>query len=74
LEAFDQERLKMGRPNDLLQDAQERANHLLAKARLQLDEQEDEIKNMNSLILNAKCVVIRNLQLNEKVSCSQFTL
>lgn len=49
------------------QEAKEKAQYLLAKAHKQLDEQEDEIKHMNELILNAKCVAIRDLQIEEKV-------
>ena len=41
-------------------------NHITARAKELLDEQEDEIKKLNELILNAKCHAIRDTQLDEK--------
>lgn len=52
---------------DLEQEAKERSLHLLEKANEQMEEQEDEIKKLNELILNAKCHAIRDAQLIEKV-------
>jgi len=52
--------------NDLEQEAKDKANVLLTRAnRLRL-EQEDEIKGLNELILNAKCHAIRDAQVLEK--------
>ncbi|KAJ3046952.1 Cilia- and flagella-associated protein 45 [Rhizophlyctis rosea] len=48
------------------QEAKQKSNYLLAKAQLQLEEQEDEIKHMNELMLYAKCVAIRDAQVEEK--------
>ena len=39
---------------------------MLAKAKEKLEEQDDEIKELNELILNAKCHAIRDAQLCEK--------
>ena len=57
-----------------LQEAKERSQHLLEKAREQLEEQEDEIKKLNELILNAKCHAIRDAQLVEKVEIKKEVL
>ncbi|KAI8480465.1 cilia- and flagella-associated protein 45-like [Branchiostoma floridae x Branchiostoma belcheri] len=52
--------------NDLEEEAQEQAQYLLEKAKKQQEEQEDEIKALNELILNAKCHAIRDAQILEK--------
>ena len=39
---------------------------MLAKAKEKMQEQDDEIKQLNELILNAKCHAIRDSQLVEK--------
>ena len=39
---------------------------LVGKARTHLEEQDDEIKKLNEVILNAKCHAIRDAQLREK--------
>ena len=49
----------------LCQEAQEKSLDLLAKARAQMEEQDDEIKKLNEAILNAKCHAIRDAQLRE---------
>lgn len=38
----------------------------MANAKVKLDEQDDEIKQINEYILNAKCHSIRDAQLQEK--------
>jgi hypothetical protein len=53
--------------SDLEKEAKEKSEYLLEKAKKQLSEQENEIKYLNELILNAKCVAIRDLQMEEKV-------
>ena len=45
----------------------EKSNYLLTKATMQLEEQEDEIKHLNELMLYAKCVSIRDNQVEQKV-------
>ncbi|KAI9219281.1 tumor suppressor, Mitostatin-domain-containing protein [Blastocladiella britannica] len=52
--------------SDIEKEAKEKANYLLSKAQMQLDEEEDDIKRMNELILYAKCVAIRDAQVEEK--------
>ena len=49
-----------------LQEAKEQSRDLLAKAKAQLAEQDDEIKKLNEAILNAKCHAIRDAQLRER--------
>lgn len=41
-------------------------SELLAKAKYMMEEQDDEIKKVNELVLNAKCHAIRDAQLREK--------
>lgn len=48
------------------QEAEEKSSDLLAKARSQMEEQDDEIKKLNEAILNAKCHAIRDAQLRER--------
>ncbi|MEE6491579.1 hypothetical protein FKM82_016269 [Ascaphus truei] len=52
--------------SELEAEAQERAQHLLQRANMLRMEQEDEIKKMNEMTLNAKCHAIRDAQLLEK--------
>ncbi|XP_074652941.1 cilia- and flagella-associated protein 45-like isoform X2 [Tubulanus polymorphus] len=52
--------------NDLEEEAREKSEHLLERANEQRQEQEDEIKYLNELILNAKCHAIRDAQVLEK--------
>ncbi|XP_031566387.1 cilia- and flagella-associated protein 45-like [Actinia tenebrosa] len=59
---------------DLEQEAKVRSQHLLEKANEQMEEQEDEIKKLNELILNAKCHAIRDAQLIEKVEIKKELL
>ena len=47
-------------------ESAEKNNSLLEKAARQLEEDEDEIKRMNELILHAKCMTIREAQIAEK--------
>ena len=49
-----------------MQEAKEQSQDLLAKARAQMEEQDDEIKKLNEAILNAKCHAIRDAQLRER--------
>jgi hypothetical protein len=67
MEQYDQKRAANQKLSDLEQEAKEKSNYLLAKAQQQLEEQEDDIKHLNELMLYAKCVSIRDIQVNEKV-------
>lgn len=66
MKQMDLTRRKNEKLNDLEEEAKERAQHLLEKANEQRQEQEDEIKYLNELILNAKCHAIRDAQILEK--------
>ncbi|KAG8509932.1 Cilia- and flagella-associated protein 45, partial [Galemys pyrenaicus] len=52
--------------NDLEEEAKERAQSLLQRASKLRMEQEEELKDMSKLILNAKCHAIRDAQILEK--------
>ena len=60
------QRIKREKPSDLERERKDKGKVLLAKAEEQLNEQEDEIKKLNEIILNAKCHAIRDAQLREK--------
>lgn len=57
--------------SDLEQEAKEKAEHLLSRANAMRLEQEDEIKHLNEMILNAKCHAIRDAQILEKGQISR---
>ncbi|KAK7105836.1 cilia- and flagella-associated protein 45-like isoform X2 [Littorina saxatilis] len=57
--------------SDLELEAKEKAEHLLARANAMRVEQEDEIKHLNEMILNAKCHAIRDAQILEKGQISK---
>nr|XP_033778969.1 cilia- and flagella-associated protein 45 [Geotrypetes seraphini] len=50
----------------LEEEAQQRAQYLLQRANNLRMEQEEEVKNINKLVLNAKCHAIRDAQVLEK--------
>ncbi|CAL1526482.1 unnamed protein product [Lymnaea stagnalis] len=66
MKQLDLARQKNAKLNDLEEEAKEKAEHLLAKANEMRQEQEDEIKHLNEVILNAKCHAIRDAQILEK--------
>ncbi|KAH6566542.1 hypothetical protein BASA62_006638 [Batrachochytrium salamandrivorans] len=66
MEWHDKQRTANAKLNDLDREAKERSNYLLSKAQMQIEEQEDDIKHMNELMLYAKCVSIRDTQVEEK--------
>ena len=57
-----------------MQEAQEKGTELLGKAKAMMDEQDDEIKKLNEVILNAKCHAIRDTQLKEKTEISKVMM
>jgi len=63
----DLNRLKNEKLSDIEKEEQEKAEYLQKKANQQRQEQEDEIKYLNEMILNAKCHAIRDAQILEKV-------
>jgi len=56
---------------DLELEAKEKSEHLLERAKQMRLEQEDEIKHLNEMILNAKCHAIRDAQILEKGQISK---
>lgn len=59
---------------NILQEAKEKSQYLLQKAQEQMEEQEDEIKKLNEIILNARCHAIRDEQLVEKTEIKEEQL
>merc|ERR1711976_635448 len=62
----DLKRRKNEKLSELEEEENRKGEHLRQKAIEQLQEQEDEIKHLNELILNAKCHAIRDAQILEK--------
>ena len=50
---------------------QERDSNLLSKAQMQLDEEQDDVKHMNQMVLYSKVVTIRDKQLEENKRLEQ---
>jgi len=71
MKQLDVTRQKNAKLNDLEEEAKEKQEHLLAKANEMRQEQEDEIKHLNEVILNAKCHAIRDAQILEKEMISK---
>lgn len=66
MEAKDAARAHSNVLSDVEVEKRKQSNYLLAKAQLQMDEEQDEIKHLNEMILEAKCMAIRDGQLTEK--------
>jgi len=66
MKQMDVQRQKNAKLNDLEEEAKEKSEHLLSRANEMRQEQEDEIKHLNEVILNAKCHAIRDAQILEK--------
>jgi hypothetical protein len=66
MEEYDLKRLQNTKLSDLERETKANATYLLAKAQIQIEEQEDDVKHMNELMLYAKCVAIRDSQVEEK--------
>ncbi len=74
LDEFEKRREKNKHLGDIERDELETQRDILEKARLQRDEEEGDIKKINELILNAKCVAVRDLQIKEKVRVAKRPL
>lgn len=73
LNALDAERkARHEKLSDLDQEEQEREHEIRTHARLQMEEQEDEIKKLNEKILQAKCYAILDAQVAEKGEIRQL--
>jgi hypothetical protein len=68
MEEYDRKRHRQAKLSENDDNNQESDNYLLEKAQVQLDEEEDEIKKVNEMMLYAKCRAIRDIQLEEKVT------
>lgn len=66
MKQMDVTRQKNAKLNDLEEEAKDKQEHLLTRANEMRSEQEDEIKHLNEVILNAKCHAIRDAQILEK--------
>ena len=62
---MDGERSKKLPPTEIEVEASKRAEGLLGKAQAQLDEEHDDVKHMNQMVLYAKVVTVRDKQLDE---------
>jgi len=63
---LEEDRKRMVLMSDTEQKAQTQKNGVLANAQKLLDEQNDDVKKMNQMVLYSKCVTIRDAQLQEK--------
>ena len=52
-------------PSSISLENMQRAQGLLSKAQMQLDEQLDDVKQMNGMVLYSKVVTIRDKQIKE---------
>jgi len=66
MKLHDLQRHKNTKLSEIEQEEHEKAEYLQKKANQQRQEQEDEIKYLNEMILNAKCHAIRDAQILEK--------
>lgn len=68
MKKFDEERKSSKPLNDLEKESKTMAQELLKKSQAKRLEENDEIKHLNELILEAKCHAIRDAQLQEKTT------
>ena len=68
---MDGERSKKLPPTEIEVEASKKAEGLLAKAQEQLDEEHDDVKHMNQMVLYAKVVTVRDKQLDENKRLEQ---
>ena len=68
MEEYERIRAQKAKLSDIEQENQFKDQQIISRAKQQLEEEEDEIKKMNEYILYAKCVAIRDEQIEEKVS------
>jgi hypothetical protein len=66
MQKLEDERKKNMKLSDLEQTEAEHGAEISARAKMQLEENDDQIKKLNELLLNAKCHAIRDKQLDEK--------
>ena len=62
---MDKERSSKLPPTDIEIEQSRRAEGLLSKAQTQMDEEHDDVKHMNQMVLYSKVVTVRDKQLEE---------
>ncbi len=62
---MDRQRATKIPPNEFQKEAKEKSETLLTKAQAMLDEEHDDVKHMNAMMLYSKVVTIRDKQLEE---------
>jgi len=65
MQELDKNRAKKTPATDIEQREAEKGQGLLAKAQQQMDEEHDDVKHMNQMVLYSKVVTIRDKQLDE---------
>lgn len=65
MQAMDKERAQKVPPSDIEQSTRNKDVGILSKAQAQLDEELDDVKHMNQMVLYSKVVTIRDKQLEE---------
>lgn len=70
---IDERKKKLGEAqlSDLEQENAQKDKEIIENAIIQIDEQNDDVKHMNSLALYAQCVTIRDMQIKEKVAIEE---
>merc|ERR1719421_769372 len=66
MQQMEEERKKNAMLNDSEQDARAQKNGVLEKAKQMMDEEMDDVKHMNQMMLYSKVVTIRDAQIQEK--------
>ena len=64
---MEEERKRSAPMTDLEEEAVANKDSLHSRAKQQMDEELDDVKHMNQMMLYSKCVTIRDAQLMEKV-------
>ena len=68
---MDQTRAQKVKPNDWQVAEKNKADSLLSKAQKKMDEEMDDVKHMNQMVLYSKVVTIRNKQCEESKKLEQ---
>lgn len=68
MQAMDRERATKVPPSDIESSQRNKDVGILSKAQAQLDEELDDVKHMNQMVLYSKVVTIRDKQLEENKS------
>lgn len=71
MQSMDRERQKKLPPTEYQRDQTQKEQGLLSKAKQMLDEEHDDVKHMNQMVLYSKVVTIRDRQLEESKRLEQ---